>query len=205
MARRIKVARTHHTRCGTRTLQQPEPERNLIAMSDTNDVQPLDLNAVLASRNSGTSYKALATEFGVSIAKVKAAIDEAEAAAKAARGRKAGRIPAGVAEFTCTKCGETKKVSAFPTVTGPDDRMDYCRSCRDAGKSPRAPKSVDMTNEYGITGSTVAEVQASAQERHAELTKDMSKAKKTTFNRAFFTERDRLVAIVGGKRANVAA
>ena len=39
---------------------------------------------------------------------------------------------------TCTgKCGERKNAKSFPTITGKDQRVSECRSCRDARRARR--------------------------------------------------------------------
>lgn len=63
-----------------------------------------------------------------------AALQAAQAEAPAERNLRAARIPAGVEDFACAACHETKPLTSFPTATGPQDRTTTCRPCRNAAR-----------------------------------------------------------------------
>jgi hypothetical protein len=48
---------------------------------------------------------------------------------------RAARIPADASTFVCTACHTDKPITAYPTVTGPQDRTTTCRACRTATRA----------------------------------------------------------------------
>lgn len=74
-----------------------------------------------------TEWGGVATKYWVAPATLETIL-----APKAPRG---ARIPADATTHVCAACGTDKPVTAFPTVTGPQDRTTTCRACRRAAKA----------------------------------------------------------------------